>query len=165
MYKPTLITSSKTDGYLQLSFKDFDQAPSGWRLLVKEKSYEEAANRILTYVTQKEGLDEYQTAILYFHAGQALAFNNNINSALSYFEKALHKHELENSFIQWNDYVNATIAFLKKDENVLKTCKTKMKDTDPNLPIVNNMLERLGESYLEVYNMPRKQENIVKLVK
>jgi|688.fasta_scaffold180682_3 hypothetical protein len=147
--------------YLSLSYTDFDQKPkSGWRSLAELEKYDEAAKSILFYIQNKQHLDEIQVANLYFHAGQMFAFENNYESAIIYFKKSILASEPEHAPVRWNDYVSASIAFLKRDRETLIFHRdeiaakgTEIQGVIPNLAIVENLLNHIQMPYAEVYHM------------
>lgn len=139
----------------------FDHQPdSGWRALAKQGRYREAGEMILRYLRLNLHLLPYEVSNLQFHAGQMFAFNNDNAKAVECFTKAVLIPDDHDTIIKWNNYVNGTIAFLKKDKEHLKICIQniiKGKYHGPlhnNLCILQNMLNNVGRSYLEVYEMP-----------
>lgn len=152
-YCPSLLQKQlKT---LELDFNAFDQSPIGWRVLTKAKCYKESAELMELYLRKYPNLHICQKTLLSFHAGQSYAFINDYSSALRYFSYSTWDVP-PNAPVVWNAYVNATIAFLRKDEPALRKyrdeiAKLKTPTNLLNLRIVDNMLAHLNKTYFDVY--------------
>jgi hypothetical protein len=60
----------------------------------------------------------------------------------------------------WNPYVEATIAFLEGDEQALLAARDAMAATSDgmmNMPVVDRLIENLGESYMDALRPPSQQ--------
>ena len=98
---------------LALDEKGFDQDfTGGWRTLEREECWLVAADLIRDYRQAKSP----SSKILYWHEGQMRAFAGQIELAILLFETT--REPVYDSF-GWNLYVDATIAFLNKDEPAL----------------------------------------------
>ncbi len=56
--------------------------------------------------------------------------------------------------VRWNDYVTATVAFLQRDKAKLLAARTLIvehKPDDPNLSIVDSLIEHFDEPYSTAY--------------
>lgn len=144
---------------LELSYQDFDQRPgSGWRKVARDGKFLEAAELIERYEKSKTGLNEWQQINLRFHAGQLYAFADKYDQALSRFETALVPREPPDAPIRWNAYVKATIAFLKKDRESLRSFRDeiakgpKLQGSVPNLDVVDRLIEHFDEPYRVAYS-------------
>jgi hypothetical protein len=144
---------------LELSYQDFDQRPgSGWRKVAGEGKLLEAAELIERYEKSKAGLNERQRINLQFHAGQLYTFADKYDQALLRLETALAPHEPPDSPIRWNAYVRATIAFLKKDRESLRSARDeiakrpKLQGSVPNLDVVDRLIEHFDEPYRVAYS-------------
>src|SRR5215510_945608 len=109
-------TDSSLEFSLGLSYQEFDQTPhSGWRALGDEKRYRQAAELIERYLQRHSELDRSQLAILHWHAGQMLAIAGDSEAAMKHMSSARVDPEPPTSPLRWNDYVDATVAFLRND--------------------------------------------------
>lgn len=139
---------------LKLSFNDFDQDMNGgFRKLANKGCYFEAANLIDIYnLHNKSRLEKWQVRASYWHAGQLYASANEYSIAKSRFLKSYKPNELPNDTFKWNTYVNATIAFIDGDKELLINYKDELLlATDPamkpNLDMVKGMIKCFGRSY------------------
>jgi hypothetical protein len=111
----------------------------------------------LSYLNNKQGLEEYQKITLAHHAGQMLAFDNNYTEAKVYFKISLYKLPANNEQIKWNAYVAATVAFLDKDkETILNSKKILEKPSAEdgycaNLPFIESFILNFNKTYKEAY--------------
>ncbi len=151
------------DELLTLGYQQFDQTPgSGWRILADRKEYREAAHLIETYMTRHQELTEQQ-AILHFHAAQLFAFAGDTSAAVAHLEYC-HQSVPRGSLAHiiervecWNDYVDATKAFLERDRGQLLAARERLASRPaaqgeiPNLKIVNSFVGHFGETYSIAY--------------
>lgn len=139
--------------FLAMSYEEFDQSKTGWRLLAEKRQFVEAAEFIRDYLVEHRDLDLYQQDSLWFHAGQMYAFANNELEAIACMSHSMQAEQSPYAPIQWKPYVVATIAFLQKDESKLRQqqqiiAKGIVMDGEiPNFALVNRMVERLHETY------------------
>lgn len=169
------VTSPRTDcktaleqqqGSLALDYNTFDQTPTqGWRRLAEMECYRQAAELIVSYlnVNPNRNLRSNEREILSFHAGQMFAYDNDYKSAIFFFEQSFSRSEgIPSEFKPyvdaWNDYVNATIAFLKQDRRALlahraKVAKGPTLDNGQvmNLNVVDRLIANSGKSYRQAY--------------
>jgi len=155
--------------YLKLSPKEFDQSKDGWRKIGEVEGGErEGAELIEFYIENKEeeirehdkNADVPLLSIMHFHIGQSRAFINEHNVAKNWFSKSYITNN-----DSWNYYVDATLAFLDKDREILKSSITKTeeylkgKEGAPNkLWLMRNFLIALdkGLSYKDAYSLPKE---------
>lgn len=128
---------------MQLSPFEFDQTYEGWR------SLEDPALQVLAikeYI-DKNKEDEFYTRLLNFHLGQVLAIRNLDENDIIY---AIHhmKLSLEENDGEWNDYVNATIAFLNKDRKELDKYVGKQNYNDS---VIHRLHINFGKEYKDAY--------------
>lgn len=98
---------------LNLSYEEYDQTPGqGLRSFSIDCQYEGALATIF-YLENKSNLKAYQKKNLSFHIGQALASSGHENQSIQFFRNA--KYTNNPSELLWNEYVEGTISFLKKD--------------------------------------------------
>jgi hypothetical protein len=159
-----------TAAALALSYKQFDQTPhSGWRVLAQDgELFREAAALIEAYLARVK-LDPSEQINLHFHAAQCLAFAGDTKSvldALGHLKQARHATEPPDAPLCWNEYVNATEAFLRGDLDALKAAREliaigpKLNGIAANLDVVDRLIARFGQPYREAYsaepeNQPR----------
>jgi hypothetical protein len=144
---------------LKLNYNDFDQDPNGgWRKLYHPDCFFELAGLIDFYhLHHFQNLLDWQNWLLYWHAGQLYADDNNYDLAIDRFSKSINSTEPADDPFKWNAYVMASIAFLKGDfQNLIKFRDELAAAQDPhrlnNLKIVQNMVICFGEPYKEVYS-------------
>lgn len=143
--------------FIAMSYEEFDQSKTGWRLLAEKRLFVEAAKLIRDFLVERRDLDLYQQDNLWFHAGQMYAFANNYAEAIACMSHSMEAEQLSHAPIQWKPYVKATIAFLKKDVKELREQKQiiakeiTIYGEIPNLALVNRMVENLNKTYESVY--------------
>jgi hypothetical protein len=157
-----LAFNCKKEGPLSLDFKTFDQSPgAGWRQLAENGSFLEAAALIDSYAKKHKNLNESQTTILYFHAGQMYAFANDYETAIDRFKRSTYAQESPQLPLRWNAYVQATIAFLNKDLKRLQECREEIAEgptlqgEKANLDLVDRLIEHFDEPYSKAYGARR----------
>jgi hypothetical protein len=143
---------------LDLGYDAFDQWPGmGWRQVAGKGRFSDAAKLIDAYSEKHKDLDVSQRANLNFHAGQMYAFADNYQTAIDRFSKSTYAEEPVELPLRWNAYVNATIAFLKKDMNRLKQCREEIvsgptfQGEKANLDVVDRLIQHFGEPYSSAY--------------
>jgi ABC-type thiamine transport system substrate-binding protein len=143
-----------------LSPYDFDRSDSGWRLLDSQRKFLEAAIAIETYISSHIDKIKTQNQIsiqtMYFHAGQAYAM-----AGPKYYRNAIDNfNKSYKSKIDWDIYVDGTIAFLNKDKKKLQEAADKLsglanKDVrlQTNAQLLNDCTKALNVSdgYASVY--------------
>lgn len=149
---------SAQEGLLNLSYQEFDQTPNqGWRSLAEEQGYLQAGEMIDRYLENNNNLEKWQIINLSFHSGQMYAFSDNYDIALLRFRNSINENEPVDTPILWNTYVNATIAFLEKDQDTLIEMRDKIASGPEfqgiiaNLDIANKLIRDYGQSYSEAY--------------
>jgi len=143
----------------------------GWRQLALEGRFKEAAELIDRYLKRHKNLDVSQFANLHFHAGQLYAFADRNDVALERFQKAKYDPipevdpvQMKAFFEEWNIYVEATIAFIKKDRIKLLECRTQMANIPnisremSNLSVVDSLIRNFGKPYFEAFGAPRETQ-------
>lgn len=138
--------------YVQMTYDEFDQQKNGWRSIAKlgmTKSHGvEAAQIIRYYLKKRKGLTRWQRSNLWFHAGQNLAKASEYSKAVACFCKSL-----DSAGDDWDCYVRATIAFLKRDLSALQAERDKLALTQRkmNLVVVDRLIANFDKSYAEAY--------------
>ena len=151
--------SVDTKAILALDIEAFDQSEKGWRnLAAKPGCDREAAELIETY----RGKVEQFVPLLYWHQGQILASIGENESAVALMEKARRSATLQVGD-GWNDYVDATIAFLKNDPAGLAAAEKRLgarprpadwpagREWPMNFKIVQSLGRCVGKPYSEAY--------------
>lgn len=100
---------------LSLEVREFDQdLDGGWRAIASMPGCAEAAADLIeAYRSRRDGRD----VTLVFHEGQLRARLGQTDRAIALFEGS--RKAPKGDVIGWNHYVDATIAFLKKDREAL----------------------------------------------
>lgn len=93
--------------------QDLSNGGGGWRKIANIPGCEIAAADLIAAYKQKHGLD---TPILNWHEGQMRASAGQTKRAIELLSSA-RKNEMGQE--AWNAYVDATVAFLRKDKPVL----------------------------------------------
>lgn len=157
--------------FLSLDYWTFDQDPSnGVRAVFAKPGCElAAADLIRDYhkalrdegtpiiVDHPQGMikisENGTVPLLYWHEGQARAFQGEIDSAIELFRRSL-KPESKN-YGAWNEYVHASIAFLRNDLNALQSARDEMAGLTGrnalNLGVVDGLIACFGETYSIAY--------------
>jgi hypothetical protein len=129
----TVATSSETEGcaydraeMLALDKNAFDQDfEGGWRSVAHQDGCEiEAADLIRDYIVEHD----IQATIFFFHQAQLRAMAGQTEQALELFQQT-RKPASETDRFGWNHYVDATIAFLNKDQEALLAAKAALEAT------------------------------------
>lgn len=103
---------------------EFDVTDNGWRIFDNQDRPLDGAKVILDYIRHNQSKitgKNPSIEALYFHAGQeyAMAGSDYYQKAIECFEKSYETSEW------WNAYVSGTIAFLKKDIDLLQKAREK----------------------------------------
>jgi hypothetical protein len=146
---------------LATAYAQFDQtAHQGWRALADQKRFGEAAELICAYLDAQSELREDERINLHFHAAQCLAMaggDKSVEDALEHLTRARYASEPPDAPIRWNDYVNATEAFLRGDLQGLKLAREriasgpKLDGEQANLDVVDRLIANFGKAYLGAY--------------
>ena len=147
-------------GLKQLSWREFDQTPGKhWRALADAGRYGEAADLIERYLALHPelaiGTEAINGANLHFHAAQCRAFAVHTSGALKHIASARHTL-LTPGGLLWNDYLDGTAAFLRRDKAALQAARDKLaaghEINKPNTAVLDRLLANLGKSYREAYH-------------
>lgn len=139
---------------LSMDYKTFDQTPGkGLRSFTVNCQYQ-AFLSIKFYLQNKEGLTQTQVRNLTFQAAQALASSGKEKESLIYFKRA--KTEINTTQLLWNEYIDATIAFIEKDIERLKhnrrliAAQVNYVGNQINLRIVDQFIEKFDQKYSDI---------------
>lgn len=142
---------------LELQFDAFDQDEhQGWRQLANSGCESEAADLIFAYSAK------HPNPVLAWHRAQMLAEAGKTVDAIDAARQTLRPpHSDDSTGFDWNDYANATIAFLQGDREALQVSRDrlaeaaeKMAFNQPNLHSVDRLLRCFGRSYKVAYSCP-----------
>jgi hypothetical protein len=110
------VTDEEFTRIIGLSLQDFDQnSGDGWRPFYESGCYELAAQLLTAYMAGYP--DRVGHYMLPFHAGQMYAINNEYEKAERLMRQAYSPRD--SAKIDWNAFVDANIAFLRKDRAML----------------------------------------------
>lgn len=153
---------------LALEQNAFDQSPAGWRSITQQGDCNlEAADLVRDYIAAHD----LEVSILYWHEGQLRAMAGQTDRAIALLDLS-RKPETTIDRFGWNHYVDATIAFLKKDKLSLTNARAELSVTPkppnynpvdvngnpvemiwpPNLNVVDGLLDCFDQSYDQAYN-------------
>lgn len=144
---------------LALPFDTFDQDDhQGWRPVSDAGCDAEAATLIETYA----GKQAHPHPVLAWHRAQMLARAGRTADAVDAARNTLRGGEDASGF-DWNDYANATIAFLQGDKPALQASRERLAAAaarqafnQPNLRSTDRLLRCFGQPYKVAYDCPAK---------
>lgn len=152
------ISDREREALLKLDYKSFDQTlpDGGWR---RYDGCDALMQSLLDAYTELHSntLEPWQRGVLVWHSGQVTAFMGDYPGAIDRMEQTLKKDESPSADFLWNPYVNATIAFLKKDKPALLRERGLLaKGLSPynqvNLRIVDAFIRCFDSSYRGAYS-------------
>jgi hypothetical protein len=124
---------------LALDEPQFDQDVNngGWRALAAQPGCESAAADLIRDFRETHGS---HAAILYWHEGQLRATAGDSKRAIAVLEQA--RMPVETDAAGWNFYVDATIAFLKRDRAALLEARTRLAAVRPlnDMPVQDGFI-------------------------
>jgi hypothetical protein len=146
------LSAAQREALLQQSYAAFDEASEApsWRALLRSGCEREAVALLEDYGTRNASkLTLDQRLELNFHIGQTLAFGGHDAEALPYFERA----HAAGASAEWNAYVDATIAFLRKDRARLDEMRRRYQNDPAHDPmrvkIIDGLLKCLDRPYAQ----------------
>ena len=148
--------SAVIDSVLALDYEHFDQdMNNGWRAWQRASDYAGAARLIDSYVRRHDELEIYQVIVLRFHTGQVLGFAGDYDQAIGHFQQAIDSIGV---MVDWNPYVEATIAFLRHDTTRVSELRDSLLAESgrrgkryPNLHVVNAFATYPESTYVWTY--------------
>lgn len=153
---------AERSAYREMSYDEFDQTPGeGWRAFGESTQCRAAAgDLIIDYLLySKAQLSGYNVRILRFHAGQVFAFAGESERALAFFRASYGDAYSEGDRLDWNSYLDATIAFMEQDRATLEAAHARLLQQTPfengmipNLNIADGFLACYGEGYSKAYS-------------
>lgn len=112
---------------MALDEQAFDQGPDGWRKLANPDCFAAAADLIRDWRAAHPG----HGAMLHWHEGQMRAAAGQYGAAAPLFEAARAGSNEWNIDTGWNAYVDASIAFVRRDLPALKAARTRLATLPP----------------------------------
>ncbi len=146
-------------GDLSLPFDQFDQDDhQGWRPLGDAGCEAQAATLIEAYAAKQA----HPHPVLAWHRAQMLAQAGRTNEAIAAARATLRPAGSDaGSGFDWNDYANATIAFLQGDRPALQAARDRLAEAvaksefnQPNLNSTDRLLRCFGQPYKAAYACP-----------
>jgi hypothetical protein len=150
---------------LALDEHSFDQdMDGGWRAVARHEECTEVAADLIREYRETRGLT---STILYWHEGQLRAHAGSTDEAIRLFEKSRKTFDI----FGWNLYVDASIAFLRRDKPALLAAREALarlprpEDFNPrdaqgnvvvvswplNLSVVDGLITCFDRAYKEAY--------------
>lgn len=122
------IDAEQLDTLLALQARAFDQDFSGgWRPYGNDPDCQRAAaDLIIAYIDHSPHYDQQSHAIIRWHAGQMLATADERGLAVEYLDSARGQDAV------WNLYVDATIAFLRRDREAAEAARAALASELPS---------------------------------
>jgi hypothetical protein len=142
---------NEIDELLKQDPDTFDQTMAGWRSLKSNAKKIQAVEKYLkTYApndiwlpTTPPTKEIVSVPFMHWHLGQLYAMENNINKAIEHMRKSIGQDDPE-----WNDYVNATVMFLKKDREGFEKYANK---ENYNKKTIEKLKNNFDKTYEEAY--------------
>ncbi len=127
------VDAAALDAYLQLDQRSFDQdLNGGWReVSEREGCGLGAAVLIKAYILYSHPYPPADHGILRWHAGQVLATDGHNARAVAFFQGAYQRGPGEGGS-DWDQYVDATIAFLEGDREALIAARDRLAVMTPD---------------------------------
>lgn len=145
---------------LALAFEAFDQDDhQGWRPLAGAGCEAEAATLIGAYAARQA----HPHPVLAWHRAQMLAMSGQTAAAIAATRATLRPpHSDDESGFDWNDYADATVAFLQGDRAALQASRARLAQAlatsefnGPNLKAVDRLERCFGQPYKVAYDCPK----------
>jgi hypothetical protein len=155
---------------LALDFDAFDQDMNGgWRAIANRPGCEQEAAELIKFYRERQ---QRRIGTLYWHEAQLHAMGGDAQSAIPLMRQS---RRAVNDGTGWNEYVDASIAFLKGDKRKLLAARSRLAAVPPpsnrrcvdtkgntvdcgdwpsNLDVVDGFISCFGKSYREAYSEP-----------
>jgi hypothetical protein len=129
------VSKARLEDFLETDQQAFDQTFEGertWRTIGSGEGLEDCgiaqAAAIEAYLLYARPHSVVNQQILRWHAGQALAGEGEYARALAFFRGTYDRLRRT----EWNDYVDATIAFLEGDREALIEARDRLAEKAPS---------------------------------
>lgn len=146
---PCVVSSVELSRQASLAYASFDgqPAPYGWRYLSGSGCIDAAVSLLTACeVANSSRLSPAEAMELPFHIGQVLALAGREQESIPYFERSLGSA----ATAEWRGYVEATLAFLKRDLEALKEAHARYSSVAPGsmrLRFIKGFVTCPNESY------------------
>lgn len=150
--------SYSRDEMLSLDQNAFDQdLKGGWHGVANRDGCLEVAADLIRDYREVNGLE---STTLYWHEGEVRAWGGATDEAIALMEKSYH---VDGNPFGWNEYVDATIAFLKQDMDGLIKAREAILQIPrhpdfpverlwpPNIKFIDAFIECFGQEYKDSY--------------
>lgn len=112
---------------IALAEDDFDQGEKGWRSLAQPSCFHDAAELIAAY----RAAHPDHGMMLFFHEAQMRAAAGDYQAAATLFEASRTGANEWNIDTGWNDYVGASVAFVRRDKSALQANRDRLAALPP----------------------------------
>lgn len=148
--KACTIDGARKATMLAAPYDSFDQTMyGGWRPLVDEGCYAVAADIVGQYIEMHRAqLSPEQIWTMNFHVGQALAMGGQDAASVVWFEKSRDARAEP----EWLAYVDATLAFLKKDASALASARAAYSIAPHHDLFRLHLIDGFGRCLTKSYN-------------
>jgi hypothetical protein len=143
-----VVTPAEVSRQALLAYAAFDgqPAPTGWRSLSGSGCVDAAVALLGAYeAANASRLRPAESMELSFHTGQVLALAGREQESISHFERSLRNDATP----EWRGYVEATLAFLRRDLEALKAAHVRYSAVAPG-----SMRLRFIKGFLACPNEP-----------
>lgn len=136
---------------IELPYAAFDGQPGpyGWRSLLEAGCVDAAVRLLAAYATANDaGLNQEQRLEMQFHIGQSLAMSGREEESIPYFVRS----SAPDAPAEWRTYVEATLAFLRRDTASLAAARIAYARIAPDsmrLRFIDGMVACPGEPYAQ----------------
>lgn len=139
----------KKDPRIDVSYAEFDQSDAhGWRSMVAQRRFDDAANLIQDYLKGQPALSRDQKALLRFRRGELLAIQGKNKAAIADLRQA---YATAGSALSpsWNLYIDGIISYLDRDRAKLETIAAQLERSGQrdHSAAVKALLLKFDESY------------------
>lgn len=146
---PCALPPLEAERQVSLSYSTFDSqsAPYGWRHLNAQGCIGSAISLLDAYATSNlAAMTDAEKMELSFHIGQVLALAGRDEESIAHFERSLQP----TASAEWRTYVQATLAFLKRDAAALIAARAAYAAVAPKsmrLKFIDGFLSCPNEPY------------------
>ena len=145
------LMEGRDEPMLSLDPWSFDQTRAGWRMLPPDQQGTMLKSYISNYVANGKfnentptGSKQISPSILIWHLGQVLAMEGKYPEAVEWMRKSKEPDDQE-----WNDYVDATIAFIMKDRKAFD--RAAATPGNNNADSIERLKNSWGQHYRDAY--------------
>jgi hypothetical protein len=143
---------------LDLSVDEFNAPDKAWRINEAQRDYHGAGKLLEAYLAKHGAqLPNYEFTLMHFHAMQMFAAHGDTARALSHEVPSKFKVEPPDWPVPWNDYVDATVAFLRRDREAFLRARSRIEATTERggragtLSVIERLLANFDKPYSIAY--------------